>query len=211
MRKALTIFTALVILTGCGTRQNTPEIIPNTPEITLNDSEPGSIQDKLVSKTKSLKIAYGTFHELQNASETHQNADTATFEEKTSILSTDTESSRNEAYMLSRLAMAEAEGEPLEGKAWVIMVVLNRVESPDFPDTVEEVIFQPEQFSSVWDGRYDAVEPNEDCRLALEMVIEGWDESYGALYFEAVSNDTDTWHSRNLQYIETVGNHDFYR
>lgn len=116
-----------------------------------------------------------------------------------------------EAEMLMKIAMAEAEGESTEGKALVMMVVLNRVWSDSFPGTIEEVIFQKNQFSPVREGgRYYTTEPNEDCAKALEMVLDGWDESQGALYFEAKGND-DSWHSKNLEFLFQYGGHKFYR
>lgn len=115
-----------------------------------------------------------------------------------------------ESQMLMKLAMAEAEGESVEGKALVMLVVLNRVWSDDFPGTIEEVIFQPKQFSPVTEGgRYYTTEPNEECREALELVMNGWDESGGALYFE--SCEGGSWHSENLEYLFQEGNHKFYR
>lgn len=115
-----------------------------------------------------------------------------------------------ESQMLMKIAMAEAEGESVEGKALVMLVVLNRVWSEDFPDTIEEVIFQPEQFSPVTEGgRYYTTEPDEECYEALGMVMNGWDESRGALYFE--SCEKSSWHSENLEYLYQVGNHKFYR
>lgn len=122
-----------------------------------------------------------------------------------------------ESYLLARIAMAEAEGESTEGKAMVIRTVLNRVWDDDFPGTIEDVIFEIKdgvfQFSSVMPGeRYWNVEPDADCYKALYMVmVDHWDESEGALYFEAVSNGEGTWHSKNLEYIKTVGNHNFYK
>lgn len=112
--------------------------------------------------------------------------------------------------MLMKLAMAEAEGESIEGKALVMLVVLNRVWSDDFPGTIEAVIFQPKQFSPVEEGgRYYTTEPNEECWEALELVMNGWDESGGALYFE--SCEGGSWHSENLEYLFQEGNHKFYR
>jgi spore germination cell wall hydrolase CwlJ-like protein len=122
-----------------------------------------------------------------------------------------------ESYLLARIAMAEAEGESTEGKAMVIRTVLNRVWDDDFPGTIEDVIFEIKdgvfQFSSVMPGeRYWNVEPDADCYKALYMVmVDHWDESEGALYFEATSNGEGTWHSKNLEYIKTVGNHNFYK
>lgn len=113
-------------------------------------------------------------------------------------------------YLLAKIAMAEAEGEDTEGKALVILTVLNRVWAPQFPGTIEEVITQPNAFASYWDGRWDRVEPDADCYAALEMVqVEHWDESRGALYFERSSTE-DTWHSRNLVRLFEHGNHTFY-
>lgn len=115
-----------------------------------------------------------------------------------------------DAEMLLRIAMAEAEGEGTKGKALVMLVVLNRVWSDEFPDTVEEVIFQKNQFSvTMPGGRYYTTEPDEECMEALHLVNTGWDESYGALYFE--SCEGDSWHSRNLEFLFQAGNHKFYR
>lgn len=118
--------------------------------------------------------------------------------------------SGEDSEMLMKIAMAEAEGESVEGKALVMLVVLNRVWSENFPDTIEEVIFQPRQFSPVKEGgRYYTTEPDEDCYRALLMVMYGWDESCGALYFE--SCDGGSWHSENLDFLYQVGNHKFYK
>lgn len=118
----------------------------------------------------------------------------------------------DEAYILAKIAMAEAEGEDTEGKALVILTVLNRVWSPQFPGTIEEVITEKNAFSSYSNGRYDRVEPDKDCWAALELVqIEHWDESRGALYFERTPDPGEsTWHSRNLETLFIHGNHTFY-
>lgn len=118
-----------------------------------------------------------------------------------------------ESYLLAKIAMAEAEGESIEGKALVILVVLNRVWSNQFPDTIEEVILQEykgvHQFSVTADGgRWWRVEPNEECYEALELVMSGWDESQGALYFE--SEGKSDWHRKNLEFLFQYGNHYFY-
>lgn len=117
-----------------------------------------------------------------------------------------------EEYKAARMAMAEAEGEDTEGKALVILTVLNRVWSPQFPGTIEEVIAEQNAFSSYSNGRYDRVEPDKDCWAALALVqIEHWDESQGALYFERTPEDGEsTWHSRNLVTLFIHGNHTFY-
>lgn len=112
-------------------------------------------------------------------------------------------------YKLAKLAMAEAESEDTEGKALVMLVVLNRVWDDEFPDTIEEVIFQKGQFSPISNGRYDEVEPDEDCYRALQLIQTGWDKSRGATYFESKSDST--WHSENLTFLFKHGKHYFYK
>lgn len=117
--------------------------------------------------------------------------------------------SNKNAYLLKKIAMAEAEDEDMEGKALVMRVVLNRVKSKEFPDSIKKVIYQERQFSPITNGRFDRVEPNEDCQKALDMIAEDeWDESRGALYFE--SKSASTWHQNNLQFLFQHGNHYFY-
>lgn len=116
----------------------------------------------------------------------------------------------DDGYLLARIAMAEAENQDTEGKALVMCVVLNRVGDDSFPETIRDVIFEKNQFSPILDGRWDRVEPNEDCYKALEMVVQGWDESQGATYFE-VTQSQSTWHSRNLQKLFEHQDISFYK
>ena len=112
--------------------------------------------------------------------------------------------------MLMKIAMAEAGGEDLTGKALVMNVVVNRIRDKEFPNTVEGVIFQPGQFSPVDDGRYWDMVPDEECHKALYMVVNGWDESKGATYFRT-NVSGETWHSEALQKLFTHGNHTFFK
>lgn len=111
--------------------------------------------------------------------------------------------------ILMKIAMSEAEGESVEGKALVMLSVLNRVKLDEFPDTVSEVVFQDTQYSPVLDGRYYSTIPDDDCLAAIELVENGWDESQGAMYFE--NYGADSWHSRNLEFLFQEGNHRFYK
>ena len=107
----------------------------------------------------------------------------------------------DDSYRLAKIAMAEAEGEDAEGKALVILVVLNRVWSDEFPDTIEGVITEDTQFTAYG---------NADCYRALEMVqAEHWDESQGATYFERTTDEA-TWRNTTLKKLFTHGNHTFY-
>lgn len=116
-----------------------------------------------------------------------------------------------DSEILLKIAMAEAEGEGIEGKALVMKVVLNRVASKEFPDSVEGVVFQPGQFEPVLDdGRYWNVEPDAECYKALYMVqCENWDDTEGALYF--CRTGSSPWMENNTEYLFTMGNHSFYR
>lgn len=118
--------------------------------------------------------------------------------------------SEESADMLMKIAMAEAGGEDLTGKALVMNVVVNRIRDKEFPDTVEGVIFQPGQFSPISDGRYYDMVPDEDCHKALYMVVNGWDESQGATYFRT-NVSGETWHSEALHKLFTHGNHTFFK
>ena len=119
--------------------------------------------------------------------------------------------SAEESYLLARIAMAEAEGCNIQTKTLIIMCVLNRVWSDEFPDTIEEVIFQENQFSPIDNGRWDRVEPNEDCYEAVKEVMEAkYDYSGGATYFESCA-DEDNWHSRNLEFLYESEGIRFYK
>lgn len=119
--------------------------------------------------------------------------------------------SAKESYLLARIAMAEAEGCNTQTKTLIIMCVLNRVWSNEFPDTIEEVIFQENQFSPIDNGRWDKVEPNEDCYEAVKVVMEAkYDYSGGATYFENCA-DEDNWHSRNLEFLYESEGIRFYK
>lgn len=116
--------------------------------------------------------------------------------------------SDEDRYLLAKMVMAEAESETLTGQALVACVILNRVESPDFPDNIRDVIFQEGQFTPITDGRWDAVEPDDSCKAAVHLVWTGWDESQGATYFS--THETD-WHRNNLTFLFEKGAHRFYK
>lgn len=119
--------------------------------------------------------------------------------------------SAEDSYLLAKIAMAEAEGCNTQTKTLIIMCVLNRVSSDEFPNTIHDVIFQTNQFSPIDNGRWDRVEPNEDCWEAVKAVMEAkYDYSGGATYFESC-DDEDNWHSRNLEYLYESEGIRFYK
>lgn len=107
----------------------------------------------------------------------------------------------DDSYLLAKIAMAEAEGCNIQTKTLVILTVLNRVWLDEFPNSIRDVIYQPNQFSPISNGRWDRVEPNEECWEAVQIVMESqYDYSSGCLYFEACDNP-DNWHNRHLQFL----------
>lgn len=119
------------------------------------------------------------------------------------------EFSKEDEELLVKIAMAEAGGESLEGKALVMCVVLNRVADDRFPSTIHDVIYQPYQFSPVSSGIFEGMEPSDECYEALEMVKNGWDESEGALYFESCTGNP--WEGTEIMYLFSEGGHEFYK
>ena len=116
--------------------------------------------------------------------------------------------SKKERYLLEKLVMAEAEGEPLTSQACVVWVVLNRMASDEFPNTLEGVIYQPGQFEVMENGRFWDVEPSDDAKVAVHLVSTGWNESKGATYFDSPSEST--WHEDTLTFLFKKGNLSFY-
>ncbi|MGN0347189.1 MAG: cell wall hydrolase [Lachnospiraceae bacterium] len=127
------------------------------------------------------------------------------------------ELSQEERTMLERIVEAEAGGEDIQGKILVANVVLNRLKSSHFPDTIEGVIFQHQngvyQFSPIRDGRYYTVVVSEESKDAVERALLGEDESRGAMYFmarNAVSNEKASWFDNSLTRLFSYGGHEFY-
>lgn len=128
----------------------------------------------------------------------------------------DKEFTEDDKYLLAKIAMAEAESQNIQTKTLVIMSVLNRVESDDFPDSILEVIFQNNgktyQYSPVMQGgRWWTTEPDEDCYEAVEVVLATeYDYSDGALYFESCAEE-ENWHSKNLEFLYQSEDLRFYK
>ena len=113
----------------------------------------------------------------------------------------------SELKLLARLVSGEARGEPYIGQVAVAAVVLNRVRSDDFPDTISSVIFQPGAFDAVWDGQFD-MEPTASCIRAARDAMNGWDPTGGCTYYYNPSTATNEWiWTRAVQL--TIGRHAF--
>ena len=119
----------------------------------------------------------------------------------------------NDYNVLLKIVEAEAGSEDLAGKMLVANVVLNRVNSPSFPDSVTDVVYQTHkgraQFSPTENGTIDTVTVSQETIYAVHRVMNGDDNSMGALYFRSV-HSSGTWHDRALQRVLEHGNHIFY-
>lgn len=110
-------------------------------------------------------------------------------------------------YWLSRIIYAESGNQPLEGKIAVGNVVMNRVASYKFPNTVTGVIFQKNQFSPAASGSVYR-DPNWDSQVAAKLVLDGAVVLDNALFFNRAG--LDCYASRNRAYVATIGAHAFY-
>ncbi|MCJ8014392.1 cell wall hydrolase [Paenibacillus sp. KQZ6P-2] len=120
--------------------------------------------------------------------------------------------SAEDVLLLQKIVMAEAEGEPYQGKIAVANVVLNRLRSANFPNTIKEVIYQKHQFSPVANGRFDRVKPSEDCIHAVNEALNGkkavTDDTYYFLSLK-LAEDLTVHHTRTFE--KQIGNHSFYK
>ena len=118
----------------------------------------------------------------------------------------------DEVLWLARIIHAESAGEPFNGKIAVGNVVLNRVASPQYPNTIYGVIFDRKhgtQFSPVSFGTiYNT--PSEESVIAAKVCLEGYSLSSEALFFMNPKLATTSWISQNRPYLFTIGNHLFY-
>ena len=109
--------------------------------------------------------------------------------------------------LLAKLVYAESRGEPYQGQVAVASVVLNRVKSSSFPNTIAGVIYQSGAFSVVSDGQINLT-PNDTAKKAAQDAINGWDPSYGAIYYFNPSTATNKWiWSRPVTVV--IGKHRF--
>ena len=121
--------------------------------------------------------------------------------------SSGTSSNSSNVNLLARLIHGEARGEPYTGKVAVGAVVLNRVKSSSFPNTIAGVIYQKGAFDAVSDGQIN-LSPDSSALKAAQDAINGWDPSYGAIYYFNPSTATNKWiWSRPL--TVTIGKHRF--
>ena len=120
---------------------------------------------------------------------------------------TDNAQANTDLYLLAKLIYSEARGEVYQGQVAVGAVVLNRVADAGFPNTLQGVIYQPWAFTALHDGQF-SLEPNSTAYQAAQDAMNGWDPTYGCLYYYNPKTATSSW-IFSRQIIVTIGNHVF--
>lgn len=115
--------------------------------------------------------------------------------------------SSSDIYLLAKCVHAEARGEPYVGQVAVAAVILNRVKDPNFPNTISGVIYQPWAFTAVHDGQIN-LEPNQSAYNAATDAMNGWDPTYGCIYYYNPITATSKW-IFSRQTVITIGKHVF--
>ncbi|MBN2909092.1 cell wall hydrolase [Polycladomyces sp. WAk] len=169
---------------------------------------------KMADKTKQPVHATHTASTKITAAKTKENKS----KKKTVTLSSrSTSGKRAVRYHLSaqdirwmeRVVYSEARGEPFQGQVAVAAVVLNRLESPHFPDTIRGIVFQRNAFTAVQDGQI-WLKPDIEARRAVMKALKGHDPTGGALYYYNPEIATAEW-SKKRPIIKRIGNHVFTR
>lgn len=115
--------------------------------------------------------------------------------------------SSSDLNLLARLIYGEARGESYVGQVAVAAVVLNRIKSSSFPNTMSGVIYQKYAFTAVSDGQINLT-PNATAKKAAQDALNGWDPTYGAIYYYNPRTATSSW-IFSRQTTITIGNHIF--
>lgn len=109
--------------------------------------------------------------------------------------------------LLARIIHGEARGEPYLGQVAIGAVVLNRVRDSRFPNTIAGVIYQPGAFDAVYDGQID-LEPDTSALNAARDALNGWDPTYGCVYYYNPATATSSW-IWTRQIVLKIGRHNF--
>jgi len=115
--------------------------------------------------------------------------------------------SSSDSYLLAKCIYAEARGEPYTGQVAVGAVILNRVRSSKFPNSISGVIYQPYAFTCVSDGQINLT-PDATAKKAAQDALNGWDPTNGCLYYYNPATATSSWiWSRTV--MLSIGKHNF--
>ncbi len=125
------------------------------------------------------------------------------------IVQAATNNNTSDVQLIARAINGEARGEPYEGQVAVGAVILNRVKSSKFPNTIAGVIYQSGAFTAVSDGQINVpIASNSTVVKAAQDALNGWDPTGGAIYYFNPNTATNKWIWSRPQ-IKTIGNHIF--
>lgn len=167
------------------------------------------------AKTKEKLVKASKFNEREVKAQMYQSSTPAQKQGKQNVKETQQTTkvnvpqgfSQNDIKLMANAVHGEARGEPYEGQVAVAAVILNRTQSPTFPNTISGVIFEPRAFTAVADGQI-WLTPNETAERAVLDAINGWDPSGNALYYFNPDTATSAWIWTRPQ-IKTIGKHIF--
>lgn len=185
--------------------------IPAEETASLPDSEEESAEEQPPEETGANEVPAEELSAIEEAEETA--AEEAAEAMSDQVSGSSFSLGDQEYQVLLRIVEAEAGGEDMTGRMLVANVVMNRVRSGNFPNTVSEVVYQRSgngaQFSPISDGRINSVSVSQETVDAVARVMNGEDISGGALYFRSV-NSRSGWFDRTLNRVLEHGNHIFY-
>lgn len=161
----------------------------------------------IVARNGAVLIPLNTIVKATGASSTWNNGKLALTTGSGGILSGEQFYNADDLYWLSRIIYSESGNQPLSGKIAVGNVVLNRVKSPRFPNSIHGVIFQRNQFSPAQNGTINRT-PNAESVMAAKLCLDGAVELDNVLWFNRVG--LKSWASRNRTFVATIAQHSFY-
>ena len=198
-----------------GIRLCEPEVIlPEDDKVILPDQDKTESSDKKIIQ-KSDKKTKIKKNKKKNNKNTKKKTDSKTGLEVT--YRDEIVACSKEKNILYRIVEAEAGGEDISGRILVAHVVINRMKSSEFPDTIQGVVFDHSgntyQFSPIKDGRYYSVDVSKTTKKAVNKALDGFDNSSGATYFICRSLADPrgaSWFDRALKYLFRYGCHEFF-
>ena len=175
-----------------------PVFVPKAGAVDLNG-------DQLLTGLGIAFVLYVLFESTDNDNLVGEEIKTPDFEDEQNY---DISINSINVDLLARAIYAEARGESFEGQVAVGAVIVNRMESPKFPNTIEKVLYQPNQFKCVENGRINQT-PNQNDYKAARQAIEGEDPSQGALFFFNPETSEDPAAFDRYTVTVRIGNHIF--
>lgn len=230
MKKFFTVLAVLILFSAIGISLNTalPSVSTQTAyALTLKQGSRGETVKKVQQKLKNWGYYKGSVDGIYGSQTT---AAVKYFQRKNNLAvdgiagnktlaamgiytSSNQSSSGSSSYseadisLLARLIYGEARGESYVGQVAVGAVVMNRIKSSSFPNTMAGVIYQKYAFTAVDDGQINLT-PNATARKAAIDAMNGWDPSYGAIYYYNPRTATSSWIFSRKTTV-TIGNHVF--